>query len=218
MKKKRSISIGLLIIFIPTFYYLNQHVIDFSPEIIKQWILSIGVLAPIIYIGLYSVRPFILFPSSVLSLAGGLAFGPFYGTLLTIIGATIGAYFAFLLSRKVGGRWIEKKSGARIEKVKNLLEKNGFVSVLLVRLLPIFPFDLVSYAAGLSKVRTSHFVLATIVGIIPGTFAYNFLGASATSNNLLTIIMAITLFLLVMVTPALFKNKFKNFLDKQETK
>ncbi|WP_226666344.1 TVP38/TMEM64 family protein [Metabacillus litoralis] len=218
MKRKRSILIGLIIVLIPTFYYLNQHVIDFSPEIIKQWILSLGILAPIIYIALYSVRPFILFPASVLSLAGGLAFGPFYGTLLTIIGATLGAYFSFLFSRKVGGKWVEKKTRPRIEKVKSLVEKNGFVSILLVRLLPIFPFDLVSYAAGLSNVKTSHFVLATILGIIPGTFAYNFLGASATSNNLLNIVMAILLFLLVMIFPVLFKNKFKNFLDKQETK
>lgn len=216
-RKTLFVLIGLLII-LASLLYLNHNVFDFQPEKIRKWIVSLGVIAPFIYIVLYSVRPFILFPASILSLAGGLAFGPIYGTLLTIAGASLGAYFALMLSRKIGGSWIEKKSGRRIEKVKKILEKNGFIVVLLLRLIPLFPFDLISYIAGLSKVKTSHFVLATVIGIIPGTFAYNFLGASTLSNNVGTIGLAFIVFFIVMIIPTLFQKRLKRFLDIKEEK
>ncbi|XQY92946.1 TVP38/TMEM64 family protein [Metabacillus sp. HB246100] len=217
--KKKPIGVMLSLIVVVGFIILfNQRVLNFTPDTIQKWILSLGILAPIIYIILYTVRPLILFPASVLSLAGGLAFGPLYGTLLTITGATLGAYLSFLVSRKIGGKWVEKKSGERMERIKKILEKNGLLAILLLRLIPLFPFDLISYAAGLSKIKGWHFILGTLIGIIPGTFAYNFLGASTTSNSMVTIVGAVIIFLLVMMIPALFKNKFKAFLDQQEKK
>ncbi|WP_273122320.1 TVP38/TMEM64 family protein [Bacillus weihaiensis] len=217
--KKKTIGVMLSLIVVVGFIILfNQRVLNFTPDTIQKWILSLGILAPIIYIILYTVRPLILFPASVLSLAGGLAFGPLYGTLLTITGATLGAYLSFLVSRKIGGKWVEKKSGERMERIKRILEKNGLLAILLLRLIPLFPFDLISYAAGLSKIKGWHFILGTLIGIIPGTFAYNFLGASTTSNSMVTIVGAVIIFLLVMMIPALFKNKFKAFLDQQEKK
>ncbi|APH05765.1 TVP38/TMEM64 family protein [Bacillus weihaiensis] len=216
---KKTIGVMLSLIVVVGFIILiNQRVLNFTPDMIQKWILSLGILAPIIYIILYTVRPFILFPASVLSLAGGLALGPLYGTLLTITGATLGAYLSFLVSRKIGGKWVEKKSGERMERIKRILEKNGLLAILLLRLIPLFPFDLISYAAGLSKIKGWHFILGTLIGIIPGTFAYNFLGASTTTNSMVTIVGAVIIFLLVMMIPALFKNKFKAFLDQQEKK
>lgn len=192
---------------------LNQTVLDLSPERIRNWILAVGVLAPILYVILYTFRPFILFPASVLSLAGGLAFGPLYGTLLTMTGATAGAILAFMFAKKAGAKRVEEKLGQRGEKLQHQLEHNGFLIVLLLRMVPIFNFDLISYAAGASKVRLLPFALATLIGIAPGTFAYTFLGFSTGSDNAETIIIAITIFAVIFIIPMLFRKKIKSYLQ-----
>lgn len=192
---------------------LNQTVLDLSPERIRNWILSVGVLAPILYVILYTFRPFILFPASVLSLAGGLAFGPLYGTLLTMTGATAGAILAFMFAKKPGAKRVEEKLGQRGEKLQHQLEHNGFLIVLLLRLVPIFNFDLISYAAGASKVRLLPFAVATLIGIAPGTFAYTFLGFSTGSDSAETIIIAVTIFAVIFIIPLLFRKKIKSYLQ-----
>ena len=203
---------GIMIIF-GFLFYLNQTVLNLDPNSIQSWILSIGILAPFVFVMLYSVRPFMLFPASILSLAGGLAFGPIYGTVLTIIGATIGAYLSFLFARKVGARRVEERMGSKTEKLQSVLEKNGFTVVLVLRLIPLFNFDLISYAAGLSKVKKSHFLIATVIGIIPGTFAYNFLGASTVSDNSGKFILALIIFAVAIIVPVLFRKRIKRFLS-----
>ncbi|MBM7578774.1 TVP38/TMEM64 family protein [Jeotgalibacillus terrae] len=192
---------------------LNQTVLDLSPDRIRGWILSVGILAPVLYVVLYTVRPFILFPASVLSLAGGLAFGPLYGTLLTMAGATAGAILAFMFAKKAGAKRVEEKLGKRGEKLQDQLEHNGFFIVLLLRLVPLFNFDLISYAAGASKVRLLPFALATLIGIIPGTFAYTFLGFSTGSDSTQTIIIAVTIFAVIFIVPMLFRDKIKSYLQ-----
>lgn len=212
MSGKKTLKWAIVLLLIGGLIYLNQTVFDISPEKLKKWILSIGVLAPVLYVLLYSFRPFILFPASILSLAGGLAFGPLYGTLLTVSGATFGAVLAFMFARKVGaGKW-QKRSGQKAEAIQTNLEKNGFLVVLLLRLIPLFHFDLISYVAGVSKVRLLHFSLGTFIGIIPGTFAYNFLGSSTTSGNTGIVFIAITFFAVLTILPILFRKKIKNFL------
>ncbi|MFB1082642.1 TVP38/TMEM64 family protein [Jeotgalibacillus sp. JSM ZJ347] len=192
---------------------LNQTVLDLSPERIRNWILSVGMIAPVLYVILYTFRPFILFPASVLSLAGGLAFGPLYGTLLTMTGATTGAILAFMFAKKAGAKRVEEKLGQRGEKLQHQLEHNGFLIVLLLRLVPIFNFDLISYAAGASKVRLLPFALATLIGIAPGTFAYTFLGFSTGSDSAETIIIAVTIFAIIFIIPLLFRKKIKSYLQ-----
>ncbi|KIL51472.1 hypothetical protein KP77_09840 [Jeotgalibacillus alimentarius] len=162
---------------------------------------------------MYTVRPFILFPASVLSLAGGLAFGPLYGTLLTMTGATAGAVLAFIFAKKAGAKRVEEKLGNRGEKLQHKLEYNGFFIVLLLRLVPLFNFDLISYAAGASKLRLLPFALATLIGIIPGTFAYTFLGFSTGSDSTQTIIIAVTIFAVIFIIPMLFRERIRSYLQ-----
>src|SRR4051794_33380458 len=88
----------------------NHYVLHLSPEGIRTWILTFGWAAPALFILLYAVRPLILFPASVLSLAGGLAFGPLWGTVYTIVGATLGAVLAFGLARFLGDRFVSMKA------------------------------------------------------------------------------------------------------------
>ncbi len=195
-----AIVIGLI--------WFSRSYLNISPTEIKEWILSFGMWAPILYIVLYTVRPLIFFPASVLSITGGLAFGALMGTVYTVIGATLGAVVAFLVAKKLG-KGVIKNGAGKVDQIQQQLEQNGFIYVLIFRLLPIFNFDLISYAAGLSKVRLLPFFLATLIGIIPGTFAYNFLGSSIVSKDPRIIIGAIIVFLILTIVPWYLQKRWK---------
>ncbi|MGV8983968.1 TVP38/TMEM64 family protein [Clostridium sp.] len=187
---------------------------NFNPQSIKSFILSFGWKAPLIYILLYTIRPLFLFPASLLSLSGGLTFGPIYGTLYGIIGASLGAYLSFFVARKLGMEVMHKLIANKASKITNQLEHHGFRSILLLRLIHLFPFDAISYAAGLSSTRFISFALGTTLGIIPGSFVYNFLGNSF--NNLFskTFYLALLLLFILILIPVI----YKKYYNKQTIK
>lgn len=208
MNKKRiakwllaAVAIGLVI-------WLSRSVFDVEAEDLRSWILSFGLWAPVIYIILYTIRPLIFFPASVLSIAGGLAFGAWMGTLYTIIGATLGAMLSFLVAKAVGKSIVTKEWTGNAAKFQAQMEQNGFLYVLLFRLIPVINFDLISYMAAIAKVRFASFALATLIGIIPGTFAYNFLGSSFVSGNPKIIAAAVVVFIILTVVPILIRNRW----------
>ncbi|ASI36579.1 MULTISPECIES: TVP38/TMEM64 family protein [unclassified Exiguobacterium] len=207
-RQQKGVRLAFVLLVIIGLIWFSRSYLNVSPTDIKEWILSFGMWAPILYIVLYTVRPLIFFPASVLSITGGLAFGALMGTVYTVIGATLGAVVAFLVAKKLGKGFIKNGAG-KVDQIQQQLEKNGFIYVLIFRLLPIFNFDLISYAAGLSKVRLLPFFLATLIGIIPGTFAYNFLGSSIVSKDPRIIIGAIIVFLILTIVPWYLQKRWK---------
>ncbi|MBT2570757.1 TVP38/TMEM64 family protein [Planococcus sp. ISL-110] len=202
-------AVGLVI-------WLSRSVFEIDANDLRSWILSFGLWSPVIYILIYTVRPLIFFPASVLSIAGGLAFGAWLGTLYTIIGATLGAMLSFYVAKTLGKSLVRKEWTGNARKIQSQMEQNGFLYVLLFRLIPVINFDLISYMAALAKVRFSSFALATLVGIIPGTFAYNFLGSSFVSGNPRIILLAVAVFVILTVVPIVIRNRWnkKQPLDK----
>lgn len=198
---------GIILVVIGLIWFSRTY-LDFRVNDIRDWILSFGVLAPIVYIVIYTIRPLIFFPASVLSIAGGLAFGSLFGTIYTVLGATSGAVLSFVVARTLGKSIANKDWQGKGRKLQEQLEKNGFFYVLFFRFVPLFNFDLISYSAGLSKVKFSSFLFGTLIGIIPGTFAYNFLGSSLVSGDPLVIASAVIVFLILSVIPILIRNKY----------
>lgn len=196
--------------------WLSRSVLQVDANDLRNWILSFGLWSPAIYIIVYTVRPLIFFPASVLSIAGGLAFGAWMGTLYTIIGATLGAMLSFYVAKTVGKKLVRKTWTGNVRKIQSQMEQNGFFYVLLFRFIPVINFDLISYAAAFAKVRFTSFALATFIGIIPGTFAYNFLGSSFVSGNPKIIILAVAVFVIMTVVPIALRNRWnkKQLLDK----
>ncbi|RKD21891.1 hypothetical protein BEP19_14650 [Ammoniphilus oxalaticus] len=186
-----------------------------TPERIRDFILSFGWLAPVLYVLIYTIRPLFLFPAIILSLTGGMTFGPWWGTLLDLIGATLGSFLAFGLARKLGRETIQKWMGRRLTLWDQQLEQQGFKAIFLLRLIPLVPFDAVNYGAGLSKVRFRDYALATPFGIIPGAFAYNYLGHSLHAIFSPTFYFAIILVVILAVVPFFFKRRQqqKNSMD-----
>lgn len=216
---KKSLQIGkwlLIVAVIVLIVWLSRSVFEVDANDLRSWILSFGLWAPVMYIVIYTVRPLIFFPASVLSIAGGLAFGAWLGTLYTIIGATLGAMLSFYVAKTFGKSLVRREWTGNAGKIQSQMEQNGFFYVLLFRFIPAINFDLISYAAAFAKVRFTSFALATLIGIIPGTFAYNFLGSSFVSGNPKIIILAVLVFAVLTVVPILIRNRWnkKQPLDK----
>jgi len=195
-------------------FWFNFKVLKVGPETIREWVVNFGWIAPVVYIGAYIVRPFVLFPASVLSMAGGLAFGTWLGMLYTLVGAVTGAVLSFLLARKIGRGFFKRKDDPRLLKIERLMEKRGFAMVLLLRIAPFVPFDLVSYSAGAAGVRLRAFLPATVIGTLPGTFAYNYLGSSLTKSGWREWLIAGCVFAVALSIPFLLRRRVERELEE----
>jgi uncharacterized membrane protein YdjX (TVP38/TMEM64 family) len=209
MKKTTWVKLTVLLAAVTGLFALNHFVFKITPISLRDWVLSFGLIAPIIYIILNVIRPFTLFPISVLSLAGGLAFGAIWGTVYTVFSGTLGAVISFYIAKHLGSRWLKKKTNAvsRIERWQKQLKDKGFFYILLLRIIPVLNFDLVSYVAGISRLKLGSYVFATMLGVLPGTLAYNLLGDSFIKGNGTAIAVAVCLVILVACIPILLKNK-----------
>lgn len=132
-------------------------------------------LARLLYVLLYVVGCLLLLPGVLMSFVGALLFGVWEGTLYTWIGATIGATLAFLLAKALGRDFVDQLLGGRLQSLDQRLRERGFVSLLVVRLVPLFPFNGVNFGCGFTSIRVRDYVLATAIGIVPGTFVYQYL-------------------------------------------
>ena len=148
----------------------------FDVVALEAWINDAGVLAPIVFMLIYATATILFLPGSVLTLAGGALFGPVLGTLYNLTGATLGAALAFLISRYLASDWVSEKAGGKVKQLINGVEGEGWRFVAFVRLVPLFPFNLLNYALGLTKIRFMHYLMATYVFMLPGAIAYTWLG------------------------------------------
>ena len=140
---------------------------------------SLGVWGPIVFVAGYVTATVAFVPGLVLTMAAGAIFGLVQGTLLVFIGSSLGATSAFLIARYLARDSIEKKLEAkpRFSAIDRAVGREGLKVTLLLRLSPVFPFNLLNYALGLTKVRLLDYVVAC-VGMLPGTFLYVYLGSA----------------------------------------
>ena len=147
-----------------------------NTDVLEQWVAELGVVGPVGFLFVYAIGVLFFFPGSILTLTGGAMFGPVLGTFINLTGATLGAIGAFLISRYVGSRWIEKKIGGKLAKLQNGVETQGWRFVAFVRLVPLFPFNFLNYALGLTRIKLVHYITASYICMLPGAIAYTYLG------------------------------------------
>ena len=141
-------------------------------------------LAPLAYILLYAIRPLTLFSSVLLTLAGGFLFGPAWGVVYTVIGANLSATVAFFVGRYFGSGVLDDgEAQGFVQRYARRMRENSFETVLIMRLI-FLPYDLVNSLAGFLRIHFGAFILATIIGSIPGTIAFVFLGASLSPDEI----------------------------------
>ncbi len=143
---------------------------------VEAWVAQAGVLGPLAFMALYALGTVLFLPGSVMTLAGGALFGPFWGTLYNLTGATLGAALAFLVARYLAADWVAARAGGRIERLMEGVAQEGWRFVAFVRLVPLFPFNLLNYALGLTRIGFLPYVLATWAFMLPGAVAYTYLG------------------------------------------
>ena len=150
---------------------------------VLDWIDDTGIWAPLIFTGLYIVATVLFLPGSILTLGAGFLFGVVLGTVYVSIGSILGASAAFLLGRTVARDWIRSKveSNPRFAAIDDAVGREGWKIVGLTRLSPIFPYNLLNYAYGLTKVSFKGYFFASWVGMLPGTVMYVYIGSLAAS-------------------------------------
>ncbi len=148
----------------------------FDAAALEAWINDAGALAPVVFMLVYALATVLFLPGSVLTLAGGALFGPVLGTFYNLTGATLGALLGFLISRYLASGWVEEKTGGRVKQLINGVESEGWRFVAFVRLMPLFPFNLLNYALGLTRISVLHYVIASYVFMLPGAVAYTYIG------------------------------------------
>lgn len=143
---------------------------------LESWIKAAGALGPVLYMAVYAVATVLFLPGSVLTLAGGALFGPVWGTLYSLTGATLGATAAFLIARHLAADWVERKARGLTRQLIEGVDKEGWRFVAFVRLVPLVPFNLLNYALGLTRIGLAAYVVASGVFMFPGALAYTYLG------------------------------------------
>ncbi|MGL4498909.1 MAG: TVP38/TMEM64 family protein [Planktothrix sp.] len=149
-----------------------------DPELLQSWLKEAGIWAPIIYIILYTISTILLLPSTALNLTGGAIFGPWLGTLWTSIAAIVAAVIAFIFTRTVGREAVAKRLAGRWEAMDAEMRQGGMFYMFAIRLLPIIPYGLVNFAAGLTSVTFKDYLLGTALGTVPGVLPFVMLGSS----------------------------------------
>jgi uncharacterized membrane protein YdjX (TVP38/TMEM64 family) len=186
----------------------------------QDYVKGLGAVGWIVYALVYALCCVLFVPASLLTLGAGVIFGLVEGTIVVVIGATLGAVASFLLARTVMRSKVEGMTAGnpKFLALDRAIGKEGAKIVFLIRLSPLFPFTYINYGFGLTGVRTLPYALATFFGIIPGTFAFVYIGsllasaagdASATQTAIRVGGLVITIVVTILVT-RIARNAMKN--------
>lgn len=184
----------------------------FSVDAIRELVLSTGAWAILVFVLLYIAGSVLPVPSTPFTLAGGILFGPFWGTMYTLVGAVLGASLAFALAKYLGESFVTRWVRANFKKLHTYdkrLEERGFITVFILRLIPLVPFSVLNYALGLTRVRFRSYVVATMFGIIPGTFGYALFGNALVKMDVLALVFALLLLVFLSILLFVYKRSLK---------
>jgi len=183
-----------------------------APAALRDYIRSFGQLAVLAYIIAYALNTISIFPPiAALSLAAGLAFGEVRGALYLMTGAMIGTSTTFAIGRYFGRGLIEKILKGKFKDLDDRFAKNGFMTILFFRVIPLVPYEVLNYAGGLSKIKFRDYFLATFLGLIPGVIISAFFGGSLgrikSFNDIFApkFIIAIGLMIGIIAVPAIYR-------------
>lgn len=177
------------VLFILFFWWLQTSPLVFHPhsaDEVRSSVASFGAWGPLVYVGLYTVRPFLLIPSIFFNLSAGVLFGPWIGIVLLLLGGLGSALSCFLFGRLSNNKesLLQRYGGRLGKRIDDYLSADkSFMRMLWLRLVPMFPYDPVSLIAGCSSMSLRTYVAATFVGMLPGAIAYNFLAVNFFKEN-----------------------------------
>jgi len=199
--KKLTISMITLLILVITYFAFFR---GLTPGILRNYIGDFGYLAPFIYILCFTILPIAFFPVPILALAAGLLFGFLPGTIYTLIGAVLNSAIMFLMAKVLAKDAVTNLLQRKLPEnwssfLFNLDEKRGFGIIFILRLIPAMPYNLINYGAGLTSIKFSSYMLATILGILPGTLVFLNIGNQALNIHNPAFMVSIILLILLTI-------------------
>jgi uncharacterized membrane protein YdjX (TVP38/TMEM64 family) len=189
------------------YFHLDQYL---EKEPLREMIADYGLWGPIIYMLIWLAAPPLFLPGLPIGLAGGVLFGPFWGVVYTIFAATAGATLAFLVARYLARDWVAARlSGTKLAALDEKVGQHGWKIVAFTRLIPVFPFNLLNYAFGLTRISLPAYVVATFIFMLPMTIAIIYFSANLLDllQGKITwgVVVGITLIVLVGLIPGFYK-------------
>lgn len=220
MKKNKKLIISFLLIFtLSMIYFLFFR--GLTAEVLRNYIQNFGYLAPVIYILCFTFLPIAFFPVPVLALAAGLLFGFTFGTIYTLIGAALNSAIMFAIAKVLAKDAVTELFQKKLPKkwsefLLETDEKKGFGVIFILRLIPAMPYNVINYCAGLSSIKFRTYMLATMLGILPGTLVFLNIGNQALNIKNPAFIISILLLILLTIFSILLGKKIakKNLHDK----
>jgi len=176
MNRRSFARLALFVVLVGAIGLSYAYWAELDPAAVESRVNSLGFWAPLAFILAYALGTVLFVPGSAFALAGGALFGPLWGICYNLIAATIGATLAFFIARYLVADWVTRKSGSRLKQLMDGVDAEGWRFVAFVRLVPLFPFNLLNYALGLTRIKPIHYVVATFICMVPGGLAYTYLG------------------------------------------
>ena len=221
-RRKAVFKAAILVAFIAAaialvrFSALKDHL---TAEGLGRFLANAGLWAPVVFIGIYAVGVCLFVPGSILTGIGAVIFGAYWGFVYVWIGAMIGASVAFLIGRTLGREFAASLVGDRLRKYDDTIERNGFATVLYLRLI-YFPFTPMNFGMGLTKVNFRDYFFGTGLGILVGTFIFTFFIGNLreiwASGNWAQLVSFKVFFSVGLFVFSFFIPKFINRLQKKE--
>jgi uncharacterized membrane protein YdjX (TVP38/TMEM64 family) len=158
------------------YLFLTEEDLFRNPQLIKTEVLRWGAWGPVGFMLMYAFGPSLLVPGAVMTLAAGLAFGTLWGSVYSVIGADLGALIAFAAGRFLGKGFVNSMFSGRFGDTLDKIARNGFQIILYLRVFPIIPYNALNLLAGASPIAFRDYFWASVIGMIPGTILFAFLG------------------------------------------
>ena len=178
-------------------------------ENLQLWLSHAGVWTPLIYIAVYVLATVFILPSTALNLTGGAIFGPWLGTLWTSIAAIIAAVVSFSFTRTVGREIVVARLGGKFQEMDDRFQQGGLLYMFALRLLPIIPYGLVNFTAGLTSIKFRDYFLGTLLGTVPGILPFVLLGSfglkALQTGEILPLVVALSLIALLVAGATWFR-------------
>lgn len=172
-----------------------------TPHGIRDLASSFGVLTVVAFLTLSILRPFFFLPATPFTLASGFLFGFWQGILWSLVGTTLSAILAFYLARYLLHDYIMRRFSGRIRGIDRAIESRGWRFILFLRLIPVLPFDVVSYVAGISSIRFREYMIGTVLGELPAAFVLVMLGSSLDQIGSTAFYVSLALAIIVLIVP-----------------
>ncbi|OUU78773.1 MAG: hypothetical protein CBC38_06570 [Gammaproteobacteria bacterium TMED78] len=226
---KRNIKLLIIItLIIISLFFIIFFPISIWIDSLLLWINQNHKLSSIIYILIYLFSCIFLVPVSIITLAGGFIFGLFQGIILASISSTLGATISFLLGRYLVKSWVQKKIINKHKIINQIMNKQDFITILLLRLIPAIPFGMLNYSLSITNISLKIFILSSWIGMLPITILYVYLGALAdnlkniseillnpmSQNIFLFLGVTVTLLLVIYILAKAKKRLKKNYYKK----